>query len=234
MLITPEIAEEIVFDSDLPNFDKNFVAIAAHPDKEGVASHCGLVIHHNGESFLFHFDFFHGVRLEKLTDVKHLYYLNILPIINEQEIPAFLAKCELINEKEPDLEFGFAFTGEFFNESNEIVFKVPDNNITNCVFFCISVISGFIISEQYFQYSDWSADTMAKNWYEVDYLRTRKFRPFKKEDLEEFWDSVRRIPPADYFSSASITSLPIRKNIVDQLSPIFINTLKNRHGKRVS
>lgn len=228
MLINPETAEAMVLELDSINYEKDFVAIGISGD-----THCGLIVNYNQKPVFFHF-YFDEIRMEKIESLKSDYVFNLLPIIDENEVINFLAKCELIVENEPDLEFGFTYNGEFFNEKGEIIFKIPKNNITNCVFFCISLISGFIVSERYFEYTDWKPDDLAKNWVNRVFLKKKEIGRFVAEDIGEFWDTVCRIPPIDYFSSASITDLPIKKVIVDNYSPFFSKVIKDKISKRVS
>lgn len=219
----------MVLDAPTVSIEQNFVAIAVCLDNEGAALHCGLVVNYNQELSLFHFDINDEIKKADPKKSKKVYYLNRLPLIREQEVEAFLTKCELIYEKEIDLEYGFSYTGEFFDENNEIVFKAPIEGITNCVFFCISVIAGFLVGDSYFAYSDWTADKTAENWLNSLFVRTKRKEQITEEQFKQLWSSVRRIPPNDYFSSAPITELPITKVAVDEYSFLMSNVLVDRH-----
>lgn len=229
-ILTYDIVNLLVHEPSVISLEEDFVAIAVNVSKKGEASHCGLVVNYNKEPKLFHFEFTDGVKSETLDGT---YFLNILPLIKKEEVLTFLAKCEMICDNEPDLEFGFFYSGEFFDENNKIIFNLKDNNITNCVYFCISVIAGFILSEQYVEFDDWKGDIMAENWFKNVFLRTRRKEKLTQEQLKAFSEIVKRIPPIDYFSSAEITSLPIRKEDVDQYSGFMAEVLLDRFKSKI-
>lgn len=207
---------------------ENFVALAVSLDANGKALHCGLAIKSDEKFKLFHFDINDEVELVDIVDSKATYFLTKIPIIYENEVMAFLTKCELIHAKEPSLKFGFFFNGELFDENNDFVAKISNDRVTNCVFFCISVISGFLISQPYIDFRDWNPDNLAMGWYEKSFLRSYKNK-YTEEQLKDLLKIIRRIPPEEYFSSASISELAITRKAITQYLEIVKHILQERH-----
>jgi hypothetical protein len=223
---TYESLNTIIHQSSEILLDEDFVALAVSLDK-GEAVHCGLAINHNKNVQLFHFNF-SEVQLVDINAETSTYFLTKLPIIKTDEVEAFLTKCELINESEPSFKWGFFYDGEMFDENNKIISKLDENErVTNCVFFCISVISGFLVS-QYIDFKDWNPDRLAMAWYEKRFLYSYRNR-FTEDQFKDFLSIVRRIPPDEYFSSASISELAITKDAIGKYLKSVRQILVERH-----
>lgn len=224
-----ESLNAIIHKSSDISLEENFVAIAVSLDANGGALHCGLAIKSDEKFKLFHFNIRDEVELVDIVSTSSTYFLTKIPIIFETEVMAFLTKCELIHAKESSIKFGFFYDGELFDENNELVSNLSENEkVTNCVFFCISVISGFLISQSYIDFRDWNPDNLAMGWYEKSFLRSYKNK-YTEQQLKDLLSIIRRIPPEEYFSSASISELAITRNAIAQYLEIVKAILVERH-----
>lgn len=231
---TYESVNKIIQESSNISLDEDFVGIAVSLDSKGEAFHCGLAVNYNKNIKLFHFDLGDGdkIKLEDLSKSQSIYFLIKLPIIKSEEVEAFLSKCELILDKELDLQFGFFYNGEFFDQNNNLIYKLENHNVTNCVFFCITIITGFLVGGVYFNFEDWKEDNFSTNWFE-NFLLKSSYRKVTKEQLQGLMGILRRIPPHDYFSSGEIKALPITKKAVLEYTEHVRKVFQERFPQKI-
>ncbi|MES2592199.1 MAG: hypothetical protein V4608_09965 [Bacteroidota bacterium] len=206
MILLEEIDKSIV-KSDSSELPENFVAVAVQLNVKGTALHSGLIISVNGKCKLFHFDVDEVIYLQDVPS-KKWYFHKELSIIKPQEAAVFLARCEMIaNTANP--RFGFFYDGSYYDEKGKLISKSNSTEFTNCVLFCINVILGFIESDSYILFNDWSSDKISDGFFHDFCSRKKLF--MSETELEKLRAILLRIPPLDYTATAFKNTLPIGK-----------------------
>ena len=211
MIELKDIEKELV-KSDTEKLPDNFVAIAVQLNDKGVAIHSGLIIGVKGEHKLFHFTISDDIKLEDIPS-EEWYFHKEIKLISPSEVNVFLQRCKMIQDT-ANPRFGFFYDGSYYNEKGKLVSTANKGGYTNCSLFCINVILGYIESETYFEYSDWTSDKVSDGFYQSLVNR----RPFfiSEMELENLKSILIRIPPIDYTASAFKNELPIRKQDIGE------------------
>lgn len=220
MYTLEEIDKELI-QSDNPNLPESFVAAAVKVDNAGIAHHAGLVISTSGKYYLFHYT---GeiVILDIVPNGKWYFHKNLSFITNE-EVLAFYAHCKIISTK-ANPSYGYFYSGSYYTEEGQYFSESGIPEFMTCVGFCINVVLGFIESDEYFVYSDWSEDSV-KNAHgvfanHIDYFNWFISQPNvqgQNIDIQLFKENLRRINPAEYVASAYLEIIPIRKKAIDEI-----------------
>lgn len=226
MLLSEQQIEENIITSVQTDESDNYVAIAVRLDENGKASHAGLIINYDNQCKLFHYDFGEIELID--TPLNKWYFHKKVNFIKKEEVEWFLARCEIIFEGDHP-EFGFFCDGSVYNEQGILINNLENNNYTNCVFFCISVIAGFLAKTEYIVIDDWNQDNMASNWFNSYFLPRKAYR-MTQDNLEKLANVVKRIPPDHYFTSAFKDTPPISKSDIEGYFELVNGVLANKHN----
>lgn len=229
MLLNPEIIDKGVLVPTTEVEKDNYVAIAVQLGTDNLPGHVGLVVNYEKKRRFFHFTI-SRIKFEDFP-IDQEYFYKKIQFIRKEEIEWFLARCEMISESiEQNPKFGFICDGSIFNAEGRFVSPIEGHNVSNCVFFCISVISGFLTDRTYFQIEDWGPDVEAIQYFKSFVFKNLE-RHLTEENRDKVVNAIRRIPPADYFTSAFNPDLPIKKKEIDQYSKMVSNVLIQRKKK---
>lgn len=195
----------------------NFVAIGNLIDHELKSCHAAIIIQKDKELFEFHFD---GEMVE-LKTIEDDYYHKILSIIKPDDIPSFLGYCQMVEEKANPI-YGYFYSGQSYDPIDG--HHICDNNLSEimtCVGFCLNVLTGFILEDEFLKFSDWPSQPENS-----EYLK--KFCTKYNKDINDIASSHRRITPREILISAFYTTLPIRKKDIDSKKLAIEEHFKNR------
>ena len=224
--------EELV---KLGELDLETSAIYAAVSFSNGGYHSGILITYDGSSHFFHFL---GPRSTISLDIdledENLILKKIVSVIQSDEIyiEAFLNFCLRIKKKS-NILYGHIFgIGRYSAEEAVFESETTLPEISNCVGFCLNVLTGFLNCKSFFQYSDWSLHPL--DYKERNYVRHIERWLGKDDDLNvpasdmldssEFFAHHRKINSIEYLASGfcSEEQVPIRKVILDPISePLF-------------
>lgn len=193
--------------------EEDFVACTTEIDDIGECKHSGLLICFENELKYFHFD-----GAVKLTDtIPDNLYFKKLDLINEELVCSFLWHCEKLSSEATPM-YGWLFDESYYDSNADYYLKGAKYDITTCVGFCIKVLTGFL-ENHYLQTSDWDFSTLDS----LGDIKDKFFNYLKKIafnegiSVEELLDKdkLKRILPAELFSSSFFERTPIRKENTD-------------------
>lgn len=211
-----KIKKELIKSTE-QNLDKEFVAAACLINEEGVAQHVGLVIHSKEGYFLFHYT---GEEvLFEDGKVEEWYFHKSIEFIYPEFCGTFLGHCKKIAQN-ANPKYGYFYNGSFY-DSNGIYYsenQIPE--FMTCVGFCINVIKGFIEADEYFEYNDWTSQTVSQHYLDSNVIRIQRIAPHVTKSL--ICENSRRIMPSEFIAAAFIKKIPIRKSDID----LIINDLE--------
>ena len=213
MIYTLEEIEASLIKSDTNDLPFNFIAAAVKVDDDGHPHHAGLIIKLNDKFFLFHYTS-REVILDKVPDEKW-YFHKTLSFISEIEIPAFLAHCKIISIKAKP-KYGYFYGGSYYKDGKYFS-EAHDKEFMTCVGFCINVVLGFLETEVYFSYSDWTDDSLDNPEEYLNNFINEQKGDNPEIDINAFKKNLRRIMPSEYVASAFFNEPPIRKKAVDEI-----------------
>ena len=217
-----EIIKPQINNSVLHNLQINFVGAAVKfDDSNETINHSGIVICLEEKLYIFHFDSIE-TRLDPLEG--KWYFDKKFEFIFPEDVPAFYSYCQRIKEKSSP-KYGFNYNGSFFRDNGEYFSNVKDYEFMTCVGFCLNVITGFIESNLYIQYEDWSIPSGERDWYfQEKWENYEDIIP--QEERKNIKDKQRRIYPIEFISTSFLNSYPISKDSIDLIKPYVSDSIK--------
>lgn len=202
------LLEQIVDCSEQGN--EQIVGAAVSINREGTVKHAALFVRFNEENRIFHYTG-DKVLLDDADTVNHHYYKGLLFILPEL-IPAFVAQCELIEQKAQPA-YGYFYSGSLYDEHGDFIDPGKLPQIMTCVGFSLNVLKHFLGEDNLLHYTDWDSNTVADSYIRQFYEEVKKARPGLT--LQEFKANVRRNLPLEYFTAACSDSINVRKQYTD-------------------
>jgi len=209
MLSIENISQNLI-KSDEDNSGEDFVAAAVLVTEGGEAVHAGILIKYNDEYSLFHFS--PPLELEILPAGQWYFHKNF-NFIKPEEIPSFLAHCKLIKEF-ANPQYGYYFAGSYFAEG-QYFSEIPTPQYMTCVGFCLNVLNGFNLDEQYISFDEWNIGTVEQRY--IDRIIERFRRDIPQISIDLLIENIRRITPTEYLASAYIDEIPVKKKKIDRI-----------------
>lgn len=203
-----------------------FVGVAIYLDPTTYDGyHSGLVVCVDQQCKMIHYTG-DEIRIDDLTDLQDIIFIKGVEFIDEQEILTFLSHCETIAENAQPT-YGFVFDNAYYDTNGNYYSDLDIGERFTCVGFCINLISGFILDySKYFELDDWDTD-------ETDPKVANYIRKFQKENpniiINHIKHYFKRITPNQYFTSAYIEKVPIRKLDIDDIIEDVSLALVNKH-----
>lgn len=225
-----EIQEQLINISSIDT-SSNFAAAAVHVNEHGIATHAGIVICYNNDTFLFHYTG-QAILMDKIDTINEWYFYKKLKIIDTSLIEAFYYHCKII-ERDALPKYGFYFGGSFY-ENGQYFSELGMPEVMTCVGFCLNVILGFLEEDVFFEFDGWNP--LAPNeilplggGITVGDFFNRFFvlkNNFTESEIDEFRRNFKRITPLEYITSGFITILPITKVDIDKYISLLDECLK--------
>lgn len=179
----------------------DFVALGAITDSTDV-HHAGLVIHYEGKLYAFHYD--GQIAYKRLTAD---YFHKITDAIDPNDVPAFIARCEVIQESR-NIKFGHFYSGEAYDNYGYLDAKSDVGERMTCVGFCLAVLKGFL-GEDYLAFKDWDSTSDKDSTYLDSFCKRHEIDP------DSIKSAHRRIVPVELLTSGFFSSLPINKKDIE-------------------
>ncbi|TVZ47977.1 hypothetical protein [Olleya sp. Hel_I_94] len=229
-MLTIEQIDRNLLNIDTDQLKDNFIAIAVQVDSHGIGYHSGLIISVNKEVSLFHYTG-KDVMIDAPPKKGDWVLCKELDIIDEQFSLGFLAHCELIAENS-NPTYGFMFENSYWKEG--VYFSEAEvNEITTCVGFCISTISGYLLEDHlYLKLDEWNIDSTEsfRQKYSSFYDRTLDKMKLDHPDKYDHFvlNYVKRITPSELAASAFIDKTPIDKEQINSILEKVEQSISNK------
>lgn len=208
----------------------NFIAIAIQIDENGIGEHSGLIIGVENTYTLFHYTG-EDIQFNTTPLTNQWVFCKELTVIDQDFSLDFLAHCEEIQEKS-NPTYGFLFENSYWKDGKYFS-EASISEITTCVGFCLSVISGYIWhSDYYFNLSDWNFDSTSGFRAMYGGFFDRKLVELKTKYPDQFnhlvVNHMKRITPSELTASGYLSEVPIRKTEIDSIINNITTAVKNK------
>ncbi len=221
-MYTLEEIEENLLHSESVDLTVPFVAAAVQIDATGRAGHAGFVIHtSNNNYYLFHYTS-EEVLMQDIPPCPWFFHKK-LDFISNDEVNAFLAHCTFIKQNARP-EYGCFYDGSFYDSEGNFFSENDFPEVMTCVGFCLNVIVGFIESDEYLQYNDWTDSNSLRNPEEYFETFINEFEELMNAlptplpiNIPQLRASLRRIRPDEYLAAAYLKNIPIPKSDIDSI-----------------
>lgn len=222
--MTRELINENLKNITDSSIENDFVGIYGELDESGDCEHVGLIIRYNSNTHLFHFNRA-GIHLEPFntSDDTLKYYKKLSLFSHKEEVVSFLGHCQYLKKTIPNniTRNNYLLDPSYFSSTNQSFLVDSTSNlvVTTCVGFCIKVIDGAMLDNNYINLDDWDESSLSESY------RTRTLQYLDKIAIEEgktltdlFNESdIKRITPAELVSSAFFEDHAITKDSIDSI-----------------
>ncbi|MGG5599316.1 hypothetical protein ACPDHJ_05880 [Myroides sp. C8-3] len=222
--MTRELINENLKNISAASIENDFVGIYGEIDESGDCEHVGLIIRYNSNTHLFHFDRT-GIHLVpfNISDDTIRYYKKLSLFDHKEKVVDFLGHCEYLKRVIPSniARNTYLLDSSYFSSTDQEFLIGSDSNlvITTCVGFCIKVIDGAMLENNYINLNDWDESSLSQSYRERTLEYLQRIADEEEKTLEDLFNEsdLKRITPSELISSAFIDDHAIRKESIDSI-----------------
>lgn len=203
-------------DSSDQQLDSKFIAAAVYINEDGELYHAGIAIGSDAGKRLIHLN--DTILDEELNRYQYFILKNFEHIPKDEAEAFYVHAKDAVNSS--SIVMGYYYDGTYFREGRFIIPGNEPYTRMSCVGFCLSILRGWNIDDDYIEFGDWNAANSLSAEAEANELESLKalYPNLTEADLKT---NIRRIKPSEYLAGAFIKTTPIRKAHLAPIVPIL-------------